>query len=265
MNDDPTAGGAGEQQAAPGAVVTLEEPAPPAIAEAGPDPVRAARRDRLWLPLVIPVGAILAVLFVVLNVSRVFLAVSEVDKAIAVGIGTALTVLILAGAAALSASRRVRATQVTLGLGVSLLLLALFGSMMIGAASPKEEVAAGWQEPAGEPINTLEVDALPTLKFQADEFTAPAGINLVRYVNKGGVHTLLIGAPWARGFKLQVPPAVDEAKIEMEPGTYQMWCDVPGHREAGMEATLVVTEGPPPAEGGEQAPGGTPTTTGPAA
>lgn len=264
---DPTPTG-GEQ----GAVATLEAdagpPAPPPPPP--PDPVVALRRDRVWLPLLIPLGAIVAVLFVVLNISRVFLAVSHSDKAIAVMIGTGLTVLILVGAALLSASPRVRGSQVTLGLGVSLLLLALFGSLTIGAAEGEKEAKDGYEEPAGPPINTLEVDALPTLKFQADEFTAPAGINLIRYIDKGGVHTLVIGAPWAAGFKLKVPPD-DEGKIEMRPGTYQMWCDVPGHREAGMEATLIVTEGSPettvPAEGTTPEPGaptGMPTTTEPA-
>ena len=93
-----------------GAVATLETdaglPEPPVPPP--PDPFVALRRDRVWLPLLIPIGAIVAVLFVVLNISRIFLAVSHSDKAIAVMIGTGLTVLILAGAALLSASPRVR-------------------------------------------------------------------------------------------------------------------------------------------------------------
>ena len=49
-----------------GAVAVAERPAPPAaISEA--DRRRAEHRDRLWLPLLLPVGAILFVAFVVLE------------------------------------------------------------------------------------------------------------------------------------------------------------------------------------------------------
>lgn len=30
----------------------------------------------------------------------------------------------------------------------------------------------------------------------------------------------------------------DSATIAIEPGTYQFWCDIPGHRSAGMEGVL---------------------------
>ena len=32
----------------------------------------------------------------------------------------------------------------------------------------------------------------------------------------------------------------DSTEVELKPGTYHFYCTVPGHREAGMEGTLIV-------------------------
>jgi plastocyanin len=80
------------------------------------------------------------------------------------------------------------------------------------------------------------------IEFAESEYGTNAGDVQLRYVNQGSIaHTLLIDD--VDGFKLEVAGNGDDdqGSVELEPGTYTLYCDVPGHREAGMEATLEVT------------------------
>ena len=49
------------------------------------------------------------------------------------------------------------------------------------------------------------------------------------------------------GFKLTVngQGETKAGKVNLTPGTYTIYCDIPTHREAGMQAKLIVTEAPP--------------------
>jgi plastocyanin len=89
--------------------------------------------------------------------------------------------------------------------------------------------------PAG---SELVVHGKDNLKFDKDAYTAKAGIIDVRLVNDGSVnHTLLIKD--VDDFKLKVP-GTDEGTVDLEAGTYTLYCDVAGHEAAGMEAELTV-------------------------
>jgi plastocyanin len=86
------------------------------------------------------------------------------------------------------------------------------------------------------------VDALPSLSFQAKDFSVAAGVTELDYVDKGGTHTLNFDTtdPNLKQFELTVPTGKHVAKVDLKPGKYVIYCSIPGHRAAGMEATITV-------------------------
>ncbi len=104
-------------------------------------------------------------------------------------------------------------------------------------------VTAATDGPADE-VEVLAVEARTYVL--ADEFSfavdlQPAGSPIEMTLdNQGAIfHNLLIEG--VNGFVLEADPAeVAVGVIDLPAGTWVMYCDVPGHREAGMEADLVV-------------------------
>lgn len=222
-----------------GAVAVAERPAPPtAISEA--DRRRAEHRDRLWLPLLLPVGAILLVAFVVLNISRLLL-FSGGDAS--VWVGALLTVGILVVATVVAATPRARTSPLWVLGAVALILVLSLGTLTLGpAAEKKEEGGGGYVEPSGPATSTISVTALATLKFNAKEYTAAPGVVGIDYLDGGGQHTLVFEDPKLAGFELRVgPPDQDAGKVELAAGDYVFYCSIPGHRAAGMESVLKVS------------------------
>jgi plastocyanin len=131
------------------------------------------------------------------------------------------------------------ALAVALGLGgLALVTLAGCGDDSDGTASPDGV------EDADLRVQARDID------FDRDRYEVPAGTSTIDYVQDGALeHTLLIQGPGGDvdGFELAVNGQQgDTGSVDLQPGTYTLYCDVAGHREAGMEAELVVQPRPAP-------------------
>lgn len=126
-----------------------------------------------------------------------------------------------------------RAGFVALGLAAALGLGACGG----GDGEAKE---SGQMTSDPAPSGTLRVEA-HEFALTPEDLRAAPGTVAIEYVNAGAIpHTLVIDG--VNGVKLDVASKgdVDTGTVKLEPGTYTMYCDIPGHRQAGMEAPLTV-------------------------
>ena len=74
------------------------------------------------------------------------------------------------------------------------------------------------------------------LKFDPTAATTTAGAVHIVHDNEGSTpHTFVIDGV---DFKLADD---DEGDVDLAEGEYVFYCDVPGHRDAGMEGTITVT------------------------
>ena len=85
----------------------------------------------------------------------------------------------------------------------------------------------------------LVVEAVSNFEFEPEEATAQSGEVTIALDNQDSQrHTLVIDEA---GFKIDAQGGgSDSGTVDLEPGTYTYYCDVPGHRSAGMEGTLEV-------------------------
>jgi plastocyanin len=223
-------------------------PLPTALLEPQADPHREAVRSRLLLPLLLPIVAAGAIAFFAINLSRVLLAGGSTGGLVVISV---LSLVILGGAAWISMEPKLSTGALVVVVVVLLGLVGAAGLTTLGAANSHGggEEEASFVSPDGPAVASVEIDALSTLKFQSTDFGTVEGVNELVYVGKGGFHTLVFEEAEFRGFKLAVNgEETDTGKVELEPGDYVIYCDVPGHRAAGMEATLTVGTAPVDAE-----------------
>ena len=82
------------------------------------------------------------------------------------------------------------------------------------------------------------------IKFVPNELTIPANTEVkIKVTNKGVLQHDFHVDKLDITSKLLNSGESDTVTIKAAPGTYDFWCTVPGHKEAGMTGTLTVVEG----------------------
>jgi hypothetical protein len=247
-----------ESDEAGGELVPAEQAAAPAVWPPPPTPSQERRKERVWLPLLVPICAVIAVAVYAFNVSRVFLAASKDSSDIAVAIGAGITVAILAGATVIAAVPKIRTTSLVLALVGVFAVVMLSGSIVLGAAEPEHHAAAACPYATGKAVHVLNVTAGPGFNYGQSVYNVPAGITQINFQPQG-THTLSFDGPPFSACELETSQKVTE-QLDFTPGAkYTIFCSIPGHRAAGMQAEIDVgaaTAGAKPIPGT-----GTPTTT----
>ncbi|HEY3671527.1 MAG TPA: plastocyanin/azurin family copper-binding protein [Acidimicrobiia bacterium] len=198
-------------------------------------------KTRALLPFLVPLLSIAIVAVLVLNISRVFLAD---NKNTALAMAIIITLAILIGASLIAAAPRLKTSSLAVILGLVFVGVSLGGLASLGHSLDEGEAAAGNPNvnPPGAVKGTVGVVAFSTLKFNATEFTAPAGKVEFDYSGATG-HTLAIQDAAFDGFLLTTDaggPKKGSALLKAGQ-KYTIYCTVPGHEAAGMKATVTVS------------------------
>jgi uncharacterized cupredoxin-like copper-binding protein len=115
-----------------------------------------------------------------------------------------------------------------LGLGVGLTLTA--------CGDDDDDDAGATATADGAAGETLTVESTDALEFTPENLTATPGVIKIVHDNTGRTtHSFVLDG---QDFKLVDD---DEGEVDLAAGEYVFYCDVPGHRDAGMEGTLVVS------------------------
>ena len=118
---------------------------------------------------------------------------------------------------------------------VGLLLAASVAAGCSSSSATPDTVPAGTK---------LEVRAVSGLRFDRTAYEVAAGESIVAYVNDDTIrHTLVVvkDGTTVSGFELQVNKKgdIDSGSVTLDPGTYELFCTVPGHQS--MKAALTVS------------------------
>ena len=132
----------------------------------------------------------------------------------------------------------------------TLIALALTGAIFAGCGGDDEEPesaatpAASAVEEAADAVEGAVAVASPesgALEFDPAELEADAGTVTIAYVNPSSTpHAFAIDGVDGGVGETVSEGAAPPLQVELEPGEYEFYCPVGGHRAAGMVGTLTV-------------------------
>lgn len=110
--------------------------------------------------------------------------------------------------------------------------------LAVGCGGGGDDDAGAFREPAGPPDTTVTIDS-GNLYFDPETPSTTAGVVAVELRNEAGIHTLVFER--VPGYQLEVNGSGrDTLRVRLRRGRYTFYCDVPGHRSAGMSGVLTV-------------------------
>lgn len=202
-------------------------------------------RQRVFIPLIMPLGVLVTFLAVAFSLSRVLLAVPEI-VATFIALTIAGYILLIASLV----SQRPNITSRALGAGLALGLMAVLASGVVAAsagmrelhhdeegAAPAGEGHDAEGEAAGPPNTFVAVD----IAFDAAPEELPAGEAEITLVNEGAsLHTVVFDDLGDEPVLEAQPGETVSGTVDLPPGEHRYYCDVPGH-EALMNGTLTAS------------------------
>jgi plastocyanin len=216
-------------------------------------------RDRVLIPTLVPVAALAIIVVVVLNISRVLLALEERSGPNTV---TALAIILASGILfgfTYFSSRGEEKSTASLSLmsvtGIMVILAGIFGAEAIH--EDEQEKAAKAKEAAEASKPDLIVHAFD-IGFREKELKIGPGKVRIQMVNEGAIaHTFVLeGASGGKTLSTPSGGAKDNAAFDVQPGTFTYFCDIAGHRQGGMEGKLIVDPSAPAPGSGAAGGGG---------
>jgi len=212
-------------------------------------------RERIVLPLLIPLGAMAVIAILAIGFALVLL---NVPKSVATAVAAMVAINILVVFGVVAVRERLTQSQMFMMMVASVIPLVIGGAVAVGAVEVTDSEGHGHEEPGGPPTVQLAVE---NIAFDPNQLEAASGRDfIIEFENRDpDPHNVAIfkgpDASAENVFRGEVFPGVRTVSYTVpaqEPGSYYFHCDV--HPQ--MTGTLTVTQAPPPPEDGDgEAPG----------